>query len=501
MINDVSSATAAARDSLISLPILIHLINQNRHKTVHWAATMFLLQARKMATGMARLRYILILIARMLALAGLIFAVSRPLAGGWLALTAGGMPDTTLIILDRSASMEQTDPASGRSKRGTAIEKLARLLTESGGATQLVLIDSVSGRATPLESPSNLLDSPLTSDSATAADLPSLLQSAADYISANQTGRTDIWICSDLQESDWNADSGRWEAIRSMFSDLQGIRFQLLTYTEPAKNNLAVSVRNVHRRASADSAELVMDIRITRSMAVDRPIRIPVTLMINGAKTTTDLELSGDTLQLNGFVSTIDRNAVTGWGRIELPQDDNPADNIFTFVYAEPEVHRTAIVSDNPEIAEPFRLAASTPQQRGQNCEASIFTTTQAPQLPWDQTALLIWMADFPNADVADSMQLFVASGRSILFVPPSTTSAKSFAGFSWGSWKSAAEGQKFSMSQWRTDSDLLANARSGSPLPVNRIEVLQYCPLETGSTARLQHCGDWQHCGERPAS
>ena len=78
---------------LIALPILIHLINQNRHRTIPWAATMFLLQARRMARGMARLRYLLIMLARMLAVAGLIFAVSRPMAGGWLGLTTSGAPE------------------------------------------------------------------------------------------------------------------------------------------------------------------------------------------------------------------------------------------------------------------------------------------------------------------------------------------------------------------------------------------------------------------------
>ena len=90
---------------LIALPILIHLINQNRHKTIPWAATMFLLQAKRMARGMARLRYILILAARMLALAGLIFAISRPMSGGWLGLTTSGAPELTVVILDRSVSM------------------------------------------------------------------------------------------------------------------------------------------------------------------------------------------------------------------------------------------------------------------------------------------------------------------------------------------------------------------------------------------------------------
>src|SRR5882757_1273316 len=92
---------------LISLPILIHLINQRRYQSVQWAAMMFLLAANRMSRGYARLRQWLIMAFRMLAIAGLVFAVSRPLAGGWLGLTAGGRADTTLVLLDRSPSMQQ----------------------------------------------------------------------------------------------------------------------------------------------------------------------------------------------------------------------------------------------------------------------------------------------------------------------------------------------------------------------------------------------------------
>lgn len=117
---------------LIALPILIDLINQNRHKTIPWAATMFLLQAKRMARGIARLRYILIMIARMLAVAGSIFAISRPMSGGWLGLTTSGAPEITVVILDRSVSMEEQDPVTNRSKRETAVEKLASVFKELG---------------------------------------------------------------------------------------------------------------------------------------------------------------------------------------------------------------------------------------------------------------------------------------------------------------------------------------------------------------------------------
>src|SRR3954469_6365513 len=92
---------------LVALPIIIHLINQRRYQTIRWAAMMFLLAANRMSRGYARLRQWLIMAFRMLAIAGLTFAVSRPLAGGWLGLAGGGRADTTIILLDRSPSMQQ----------------------------------------------------------------------------------------------------------------------------------------------------------------------------------------------------------------------------------------------------------------------------------------------------------------------------------------------------------------------------------------------------------
>ena len=102
---------------LIALPLLIHLINQHRHRTMAWGAMMFLLDAKRLSRGMARLRHILIMIARMAAIAALIFAVSRPLASGWLGIATGGAPNTTIVLLDRSASMCRPERYSSRSRR------------------------------------------------------------------------------------------------------------------------------------------------------------------------------------------------------------------------------------------------------------------------------------------------------------------------------------------------------------------------------------------------
>ena len=74
---------------LVALPVIIHLINQRRFQSIRWAAMMFLLSAQRMARGYSRLRQWLIMLFRMLVVAGLILAVSRPLASGCISMFAG----------------------------------------------------------------------------------------------------------------------------------------------------------------------------------------------------------------------------------------------------------------------------------------------------------------------------------------------------------------------------------------------------------------------------
>ena len=90
---------------LVLLPVIIHLLNRMRYRTVAWAAMMFLLTASKQATRQARVREWLILACRILAVLALLFFLARPLVGGWLGAAAGNQPDTVVVVLDRSPSM------------------------------------------------------------------------------------------------------------------------------------------------------------------------------------------------------------------------------------------------------------------------------------------------------------------------------------------------------------------------------------------------------------
>src|SRR5438874_9300928 len=137
---------------LVALPVIIHLINQRRYQTIRWAAMIFLLAANKMSRGYAKLRQMLILLFRMVAIAGLVLAVSRPLAGGWLGRAGGGRPDTTIILLDRSPSMRQQGPGTVISKLEAGRQQLARTLGVFGSG-RWVLIESTANAAHEIKSP------------------------------------------------------------------------------------------------------------------------------------------------------------------------------------------------------------------------------------------------------------------------------------------------------------------------------------------------------------
>ncbi len=464
---------------LALIPIIIHLINRYRHKTMHWGAMMFLLTAKRMTKGMAKLRHFLILAARVLAIAALIIAAARPLTSGWLALTAGGSAETTIVILDRSASMEAQDLQTGESKRSAAVKRVAEMLEEVGSTSQIVLIESTEKKPIEVGDPKILLDLPQTLSSAGSSDLPGMMQAALDYMTNNEAGRTDIWVCSDLRENDWDAAGGRWEALRSGFAERDGVRFYLLSYPDLPESNMSVSVANVHRRQiGGGDAELVMDLRIRSDQEFADGKTVKLDVVINGARTTLDINMMDRQYEQLGLTIPIDEQTRSGHGRVELQNDTNPQDNVFHFVFAESPFHRTVVVSDDKDTSSLLKLATGT-GEAGIEYEATVLPTAQAAAIPWDETAFLVWHAQLPKDDLTvQQIENFVKSGRTILFFPPTSPNDTEIFGLSWADWKQPADKSPIGVAFWDLQSDLLSNTQSGNPLPVGELKTFRYCSI-----------------------
>ena len=88
-----------------SVPIIIHLVNRWRHRSVPWAAMEFLLRAARETRGTKKLLHYLILALRVMAVAALVPAFARPLLGSFFGWGSSGLNEV-LLVLDRSASMD-----------------------------------------------------------------------------------------------------------------------------------------------------------------------------------------------------------------------------------------------------------------------------------------------------------------------------------------------------------------------------------------------------------
>lgn len=469
---------AALALPLALLPVIIHLIHLHRRRTVPWAAMMFLRAAQQMNRGFSRLRRWLILAFRMIAIAAILLTAARPLAGGLLGLT-GGAPETVIVLLDRSASMEQQNLATGLGKRAAGLNKLTEGIRDAyRGRTRIVLIDSAGGEPIAVENPEALTDLPSTWATDTEADIPALMQGALDYITTNQTGRTDVWLLSDLQQSDWDTAGGRWDPIRQAFTEIPGVRFHLLCYPQLAPDNLAVTVENVSRRQTREQAELVLDIEVVAthpdSPATTGSVELPLRVVINGVASALPTEMRDGRVSLRGHRIPIDASVKRGWGRIELPADSSPSDNTWHFVFDAPPVLKSIVVSDDPLAMTPISVALGATLDPDRKYDSEILPPDRVAEIPWEETALIVWQAPLPAPDDLVSRQLadHLAAGRSLIFLPPESAGPESFRGVSWGDWQTTEDGDPESIDWWRNDAGPLANTRDGAALPVGEVTI-----------------------------
>lgn len=478
---------------LIALPIIIHLINQWRYQTKRWGAMMFLLAANRMNRGYAKLRQYLILAMRVLALAGLIFAISRPLASGLLGLGAGGQTDTSIVLLDRSPSMQEQG-VGGQSKLDTGRRQLAQAL-QTLGASKWVLIESNSSEPQSFETLDALVDSPGTKASSATASLPAMLQSAVDYLNANKPGPTELWICSDLRTADWSVESGNWNAVRDALQSFpQSVRIHLLAYSEPAENNLSLRVSDVRRESTDKGNEVVMSLQISQAAAEGASSAkrvVPVQIEIDGARSELSVELTGNQAEVRNHRVALSGNQKRGWGKVSIPADQNNADNEFYLVFDEPPVRRIVLVSEDRDATRPLEIAAAVAPDGQAPSTVDVVAPDQLDSLVLDGAALVIWQTTLPQGDLAGAMRAYIGGGGQVIFFPSSGVlsgvggSSTEFMGIRWGEWVARDENSKVMVENWRGDQDLLAATRSGAGLPVGQLEVRGYARL-SGEASKL---------------
>lgn len=474
---------------IAALPVIIHLINQRRYQTLPWAAMMFLLAANQMSRGYARLRQWLILGLRVVAIAALLFVISRPLAGGWLGAATGDRAETTLILLDRSPSMQQMGVGTAMSKLETGQRQVRDTLRMLGGG-RVVLIDSGQVRPRELDSVDALVDMPEAGPADNSADIPAMLQEATDYLDANEIGRADIWLVSDLRTSDWQPESGRWAALReTLLQRPQTTRFRLLAYPEVQTENRAIAVTGVKYERAERQKRILLSLEISGG-SVDEPDRIiPVQVEIEGSRIEVPVHSTGGRAVLRDYPLPLDDTVDSGWGRVSLPADANLADNVAFFAFEPPVPRVTVLFCEDDTVRLPLRLAAEIPSEP--SAQHRVLQTQRGllQTVPWEEVGLLLWQGVMPAGGDLQAVEAFLAAGGQAMFFPSRSSDTGQLQTMRFGDWQGAVADQ--GVSRWRGDQGLLAGTLAGGSLPVGELQIKRFTALEGAATTLARLSGD----------
>jgi hypothetical protein len=448
-----------------AIPIAIHLLNRRRHKTIQWAAMQFLLKATRESRGKKKLRHILILTCRALGIAALAMAAARPIASslmGW----GGGTVNTVVLVLDRSASMESR-PGDGLSPRRQLVLEQVRSALKDIGSPRLVLIDSASGRPQDVPSADVLPELSSTAATDSAADFPSLLSTAAEFLSETP-GRSEIWLASDLQSSNWNADDERWATAKASIDSLpQKPAIRVISLSGNTSPNNAL--RLISSRRSGN--DLLLDLEILRPESVRGTANLPLTTHLEGGTSTETLTIPGQAFRFQKRI-ILPPDSTTGHGHLTIPGDGNPRDNVVFFAYGPARPVKSLVVGAAGEAVDYLLLAAAPPGFGGQSAEFSL--PAQAASIPTNDLAAIVWAAPFPNGATADWLDRFLKNGGQVLFLPAGEASTESFLDLKWSQPTEAERGKFFILQDWNHADGPLRDGIDGTPIPAERLKAVQ---------------------------
>lgn len=309
----------------VVVPVLLHLTNRQRTEVVEFPSLMFLQRIPYQATNRRRLRDVLLLALRVLALVLLVGAFARPFLDRPLppdaALNFGARE--VVILLDRSASMGYGDTFErARDAARDAVNAL-----ESDDRATLILFDNRAAavvRSTTDRARLRAILDTVSVGAAGTAYTPAL-RLAQSVLDASPLRRREAILISDFQR----VGSDGHEPVRLP----PGAALRTIDVAESEPSNLAITDVSFRRDAFAGAERVTATVRLVATGPAPFP-DVPVALEINGQR------LGEERVSVDANASalvTFPPFTVAGRvrGTVTAGSDALPADNVFHFVASE----------------------------------------------------------------------------------------------------------------------------------------------------------------------
>jgi len=391
----------------IAIPILVHLIQRERKRVVHFPSLMFLQRIPYQSVRRRRIRHWLLLAMRVTAIALLVLAFARPFfPQGALSAAAAGGAREVVILLDQSASMGYGD--HWQRARDAAHAVVAGL--GPGDQATLVLFARIAEENMRATSDRARLDAAIDAASvgSDSTRFGPALKLADSILARSSLKRKEAVLISDFQKSGWgSAEDARFP---------EGIT---LTTTPVASETTNLSVPSVTFARSAFSGQERVTVTAGVSNRSAQPVtNVPVVLSVDGL----ELETKSATVALAASTPvtfapfTAAEANVRGF--VRAGSDLLPADNTFHFVVSPSAPVSIAIVETGDRADASLYLTKALGIGTTPAFQVDVVQTARATPAIFDRRSVVILNdTALPTVAGGGALKRFVERGGGVLVV------------------------------------------------------------------------------------
>lgn len=413
-----------------AVPILLHLFNLRKLRTIEFSTLTFLKELEKTKIRRLKLRQILLMILRTLLVLLIVLAFSRPTLKGSLAGTVGSHARTSAVLLiDDSFSMTTEDERGELLRQARLAAKELTQLFAEGDEVFLLRLSALSNPV--LGEERGVRDFALLrknideiKPSAVHRPLEQGLRVAARYITLAQNFNKEVYVFSDFQEGVVTAEKPlpgmneeRFPAETRLFLVSLGKRalqnFALESVTIPSsiferQKPFSIQAR-VGNHTGTDAQDRVVSVFLNGTRVSERSIDIP-----KHSSVPVQFSVAADAAgYVNGFV--------------ELEHDDVEYDNKRYFALRIPERTRILLVgsSENTRLAK-IALMTGGATDSGLSVEEVLPEKLSSVEIKRSDVIMLGSTQGLTPAQISE-LSAFTRSGGGTIVFPSSKVDPASF--------------------------------------------------------------------------
>jgi hypothetical protein len=394
----------------LAIPILIHLFNFKKFKKIYFPDIRFLQEIKEETNKRSRLKHLLILLSRMLAIASLVFAFCQPFFSNENKIIKGNK--CTSIYIDNSYSM-------AIQKNGVPLLELAKSKAKEiiNAASNADNFQILSNEFSPAENKILNKEQALANTNAIqistlSRNITNVLQKQNACLLTNDAATKQIVYLSDFQKATTPLPVANNDVVRKFFIPIQDNQTHNLTidtayFATPTiqmntENELIVRMRNFDKENAATAS---------------------INVNVNGQiKTVKNVELKPNENKLEKIAFN---TVQAGWQKLKLYITDYPVSFDDTFYMAGNVTANYNILianeaGNNPYLNAVFKTA---------NSFITTNTNIQSLQAASLKNYSLIVLNNLNNiaADKANILDDYVQKGGSILLFPGNNVQLNSF--------------------------------------------------------------------------